>query len=54
MFIPKPDLDFFLTIPDPGVKKAPDPQHWNAGEAEKAGKLHVLKSAWKITICSVI
>jgi hypothetical protein len=24
MFIPDPDLDF-LSIPDPGVKKAPDP-----------------------------
>jgi len=27
MFIPDPDLDF-LPIPDPGVKKVPDPQHW--------------------------
>jgi hypothetical protein len=26
MFISNPDLDF-LPIPDPGVKKAPDPQH---------------------------
>ncbi len=26
MFISNPDLDFLL-IPDPGVKKAPDPQH---------------------------
>ncbi len=26
MIIPDPDLDF-LHIPDPGVKKAPDPQH---------------------------
>jgi hypothetical protein len=26
MFIPDPDLDFYLSqIPDPGVKKAPDP-----------------------------
>jgi hypothetical protein len=26
MFIPDPDLDFYPTrIPDPGVKKAPDP-----------------------------
>jgi hypothetical protein len=27
MFFPDPDLDF-LPIPDPGVKKARDPQHW--------------------------
>jgi hypothetical protein len=26
MLIPDPDLDFLL-IPDPVVKKAPDPQH---------------------------
>jgi hypothetical protein len=25
LFIPDPDPDFFLPIPDPGVKKAPDP-----------------------------
>ncbi len=30
LFIPDPDPDFYPSrIPDPGVKKVPDPQHWN-------------------------
>jgi hypothetical protein len=29
LFIPDPDPDFYSSqIPDPGVKKAPDPPHW--------------------------
>jgi hypothetical protein len=38
MFIPDPGLDF-LPIPDLGVKKAPDPEHWPA--VRKLYILHV-------------
>jgi hypothetical protein len=42
MFIPDPDHSFFLPVPDPGVKKAPDPRSWIRNTAGKLSTLHFL------------
>jgi len=47
--IPNPDADF-LPIPDPGVKKAPDPQKCN--KLEEMTNCHVLYSCYWLDVFS--